>query len=133
MKKYILLMALSTLVLTGCLSTRWQTAAQIDDVTGIWTNLDFAGFDPAYLILRSDGTFTIAPNPEGTGGNSGKYWFENKQMFLSDAFCTTPETYQVKLKLEEGQPPHLVFIAVGEVCRGNTFTTQDLIWVGEAP
>ncbi|KAA0264205.1 MAG: hypothetical protein EDM79_17725 [Chloroflexi bacterium] len=134
MKKSIFLLALALMpVLTGCLSTRWKTATQTSDVAGIWTNLDFAGFDPAYLILRNDGTYTIAPNPEGIGGNSGNYWFENKQIFLSDAFCTTPETYQVKLKLEEGQPPKLVFTAIGEVCRGNTFTTRELIWVGEAP
>ena len=135
MKRQALLLCALAIVLTGCQLSQARQASQVQDVMGVWWQLDHPHYDPAYLILREEGTYTIASNPEGENGVSGEFWFEGAHFFIRDDFCSIPGEYEVSLKEEDGKPLSLAFSLVEDECsaRVGILTSREATWFGPAP
>ncbi len=135
MKNTLLWFCAFAAVLGSCQSSQEGQATQVADVAGIWWQIDHPHYDPAYLILRQDGTYTFASNPDGEHGASGQYWFEDGKFMISDAFCTVPGEYEVNVKEQKGDPLSLAFSLVEDDCpaRVGILTTKEAIWFAPPP
>ena len=135
MKRQVLLLTALAIVLTGCQLSQARQTSQVQDVMGVWWQLDHPHYDPAYLILREEGTYTLASNPEGENGVSGEFWFEGAYFLIRDDFCRIPGKYEVTLKEDDGKPVSLAFALVEDECsaRVGILTSREAIWFAPPP
>jgi len=106
-----------------------------DEIFGIWMVNSHPHYEPAFLLLRPDGTFTFSPNQDGgRPSESGKYWFEDGMLFIKDDFCPTPGKYSVTRQIE-ANTASLVIALVEDGCtaRVKILTTAPEIWFGALP
>ena len=126
-KNIVVLIAGACLLAACQLGNKAVRVTEAADITGIWWQLAHPHYDPAYMIIRSDGTYTFASNPEGQHGESGKYWFDSGYFMISDAGCPNPGKY--KLTTVDQNPPTLTFSLVEDDCpvREGILTTHKAI------
>ena len=110
---------------------------QAKDIVGIWQADDPSCADRlGFLIFRTDGTFTISCNQDGSHGASGTYWFENQSFLIKDDFCGTGTgQYQAQVVQGNGQSRSLLFNLIKDDCAENIgyLTKQALLWVTALP
>jgi len=101
------------------------------DITGVWA-ITFPDYKPAYLLFRADGTYAFAPNPDGSHGQSGQYWFTNGVLHIQNDICGQESQYTVIRQDKNGQPALLLFTPVQAPCPALTtfFTQPPPAWVG---
>ena len=51
-----------------------KLAIQPAEIVGTWKGT--VEGEPGFLIIREDGTVTLAPNQDGISGNTHTYWFD---------------------------------------------------------
>jgi len=148
MKRLSLIILVLMVVLTACQSgpsmmTGQPTQApsqsvsvkditQAEDIYGVWKLTHHPHYDPAYWLLRPNGTYTFSPNQDGgRPGESGTYWFENGQLLIKDDFCPTPGKYTVQEQEREGGPALVVeLVEDGCTARMKILTGGVVSWIG---
>ncbi len=110
------------------------TAATAADIAGIWL-VKFPDYDPAYLIFRTDGTYSFSPNQQGTHGQTGKFWFSGTTLEMQNDLCPQDNQYTVVRQDKDGKPHELLFTAVLDPCPTMTsfLTVPPPVWVGALP
>ena len=89
---------------------------QSQDLVGLW-QVDNPHWEPAYMIIREDGTYTWSPHPDGSSpSQSGKFWFEGAVFHILNDFCGKPGTYEVRRHDAVGQPATLSFTMLEDDC-----------------
>ncbi len=107
---------------------------QASDLVGIW-QLQIPGHGTNYLLVRPDDTYSIAPNKDGSHGQSGTYSFINGAIDITNEICGQDSTYTVRRQDLNGHPETLLFTPVKAPCPELTgFLTQPApTWVGPLP
>lgn len=78
-----------------------------------WAHVDS---QMGYMIFRSDGSYTMAPTPEGKHGVTGKYNFVGAEIHIVDEYCPTGGDYEIRLLTRPGQPAMFRFFLVKSDC-----------------
>lgn len=102
-----------------------EKITQAKDIEGIWNITTHPHYKQAYWLVQEDGTYKFSPNVDGgRPSESGKYWFQDGQLFITDDFCPKPGRYdaqktggpviKLSMKLVEDQCAARVKILTGD-------------------
>jgi acetyl esterase/lipase len=110
-----------------------QPATQAADIIGVWQLISKPNQpNPDYWLFRENGTYTIASNPDGGAGLSGRYWFEDGYFYTTDDFCPTPGQYKAQIAQPAGQAKKLSFIPAADACQNRIkeYPAAEITWFG---
>ena len=76
--------------------------------------------EEGFLIIRDDGTLTLAEFQDGTSGNTHTYWFEGDQLNIQGEFaihsCDQVGKYQVRIGQNGDTTISLAFVLIEDPC-----------------
>lgn len=123
MRKILFTLSILLNLLTGCQTTPAfapdeKLATLSVEIIGTWQG-SVEG-EPGFLIIREDGTITLAPNQDGTSGNTHTYWFDGDQFDIKHDLavhnCDQVGKYQIRIKQDGDKTVSMVFILIEDPC-----------------
>jgi hypothetical protein len=107
---------------------------QPGDMVGIWQVFD-THCPKGFMLIRPDGTYTFSCSRDGSAGDTGTYWFENRNFMIKNDFCGATGQYTAQIFRGNGQPKTLVFTVIKDDCEMEigALTQQKAVWVAALP
>jgi hypothetical protein len=123
MRKILFIHSILLSLLVGCQSTPTfapdeKLATQPAEIVGTWMG-NVEG-EEGFLIIREDGRVTLAPNQDGTSGNTHTYWFDGDQFNIKHDLaihsCDQVGKYKIRIKQDGDKIISLVFMLIEDPC-----------------
>ncbi len=110
-----------------------ELVTQASQIVGVWTVYN-DHCDTGYMLIRPDGTFTVACSQDGSHGITSKYSLENGQFLTQSDICQGGQ-FEAHVLNVGGQPKSLVFTVIKDDCAAEVemLTKQPLVWVAALP